>query len=313
VSNKAVGWAWDQCTDRPIDKMILVALADCAARDGYSYPSHAELAEMAQCSPDSVQRALRRLIARGLIRQEARWRDNGGRTSNGYTVLYLPELRAESAPDPACPSPDGEGDPLPQPAASPLPQPAASPLPQNAAPPTATVRHPLPQLCGMHNEPPLNPHFNTPPLPPEPGERVCVASDPILEELEADGVARHVVSAFIRPLWGAKRLPGGVEPLAFLRDIRAVLADVEPEVLERAVAIVRRERSIWPSAAQCHAIVTRAASEVPLRQFATDSAAGRAWLAHYRATGRAFWARTCEERGFVAERSAVPPIDGRSP
>lgn len=305
MSNKAVGWAWEQCTDRPIDKMILVALADCAARDGYSYPSHAELAEMAQCSPDSVQRALRRLIARGLIRQEARWRDNGGRTSNGYTVLYLPELRAESAPDPGGPPAGAEEDPL--------PQPAVAPLPQNVAPPTAPVRHPLPHLCGMHNEPPLNPHSNTPPLPPEPGERVCVSQDPVLDELEADGVAQHVVSDFIRPLWGAKRLPSGVEPLAFLRDIRAVLADVEPEVLERAVAIVRRERSIWPSAAQCHAIVTRAASELPLQRFATDSAAGRAWLAHYRATGRAFWARTCEERGYVAERSAVPPVGGRSP
>ena len=167
MANKAVGWAWDQETDRPIDKSILVALADFAGPDGYSYPSHRQIGEMVQCSADSVQRAVKRLIVRGLIRVENREREgNKGQGSNGYIVLYLGaesdkyrKLDNEIAVDR-----DGKLRPLPQNAAPPLPQNAAPPLPQNAAPPlphfavggTATVRHPLPQLCGTMN-PSLDP------------------------------------------------------------------------------------------------------------------------------------------------------------
>lgn len=151
MSNKAVGWAWDQATDRPIDKSILVALADYAGADGYAYPSHRQIGEMVQCSPDSVQRALKRLIARGLIRFENRSRENSkAQASNGYVVLYLgPEsdryrrLENEVAIDD-----DGK--------LRPLPQNAAGGVPQNAVGGTAPVRQGVPQLCGTMN-PSLDP------------------------------------------------------------------------------------------------------------------------------------------------------------
>lgn len=142
MSNKAVGWAWDQATDRPIDKSILVALADFAGADGYSYPSHRQIGEMVQCSADSVQRALKRLHERGLIRIENRRREHGGKASNGYVVLYLgPEsdkyrpLENEVGGEPET------GGGMPQIAAGGIPQNAAYPCRTGAGGYAATVRH----------------------------------------------------------------------------------------------------------------------------------------------------------------------------
>ncbi len=143
MANKAVGWAWDQTTDRPIDKSILVALADYAGADGYSYPSHRQIGEMVQCSPDSVQRALKRLMARGLIRAENRARENStAQASNGYVVLYLgPESDKYRKLDNEI-AVDDDGRLVP------LPQNAAGGVPQNAVGGTAPVRQGVPQLCG---------------------------------------------------------------------------------------------------------------------------------------------------------------------
>lgn len=162
----------------------------------------------------------------------------------------------------------------------------------------------------------LSTHTPDPSLPERPPD-VCVSGgkpvDRVLAELLTSEQGQHVVESYIRPLWGALRLPGGVDPVAFLAGIRDELADVEPDVLERAVSLTRRGRSIWPSAAQAVAIAREAAGNVPLKRFARDHAAFRGWLAHYRATGRGFWATTCEARGYVLERSAVPPVGTSKP
>lgn len=153
MANKAVGWAWDQTTDRPIDKSVLVALADFAGPDGYSYPSHRQIGEMVQCSADSVQRAIKRLIVRKLIRVENRERTNGkGQASNGYVVLYLGGESDKYRKLDNEVTVDGEGK------LHPVPQDAAPPIPQVAVGGIAGVRHPLPQLCGtLNSDPSLNP------------------------------------------------------------------------------------------------------------------------------------------------------------
>lgn len=300
VGNKAVGWAWEQETDRPIDKMVLVALADYAAKDGFSYPSHRELASMAQCSTDTVQRALKRLIKRELIEKETRWRDNGGRSSNGYTVLYLgPDTRPK-------PHEGDDGPPRP-----PLPQNAVAPLPQNAAGYAAPSGGGMPQLCGMQCDPSLDPPLeDSPSHPPE--KRVCASGGNPLEEVRADGIAPHVVEGYLAQLWGALKLPKDVEPLALMRAIRTTLSPLEPEVVRRAAEYTLKARSVWPSTAQALAIAEQAAKDTPLTKYWSDHPAFAAWVAHYRATGRAFWARECEQRRYVQVRSEVPPANGRA-
>jgi hypothetical protein len=305
MSNKAVGWAWEQATDLPIDKMVLVALADYAGKDGFSYPSHRELAQMAQCSVDTVQRAIKRLIARSLLAKERRWRENGGKSSNGYTVLF-----------------DGIQTPLPMPeppleedaAASgdtspPIPQIAASPIPQNAVCHTAPVRHTIPQLCGMQTsdlllDPLLDP---SPPTPSPPSaKRVGVKGDNPVQKLRTAGEHLHVVEGLIAPLWGALRFTGD-DPEPWLASICAALGDLDPVVIDRTCDLIRNTRTVWPSAAQARKSAEQAALDVPLQRYAAGSIPYRSWLEHYRSTGRRFWAQQCEERGYVAERGPVPP------
>lgn len=90
MSAKAQHWAWGQQTDGPADKLVLLALADSANVEGFAYPSLDTVAEMTGASKATVRRAIKRLVDQGFVRVEKRWRDAGGQSSNGYTLL-LPE------------------------------------------------------------------------------------------------------------------------------------------------------------------------------------------------------------------------------
>ncbi len=293
MGSKIVGWAWEQKTDKPIDKMVLVALADYAAKDGFSYPSQRELADMAQCSIDTVQRALKRLIARGLVEQATRWRANGGRSSNGYTVLY-----------------DGRdtATPLPQTAAGPMPQAAAPPMPHHAAGHAAPVRQGIPQLCGMHNDPPLDPP--TEPSPTGPRSGPCVEGAPSLEVLRLEGRALHVVENLIAPLLGVlaferRRDPAAV-PLALLQGIRDACAEFSPRALSEAARALRDTRTEWPSTA----IAKRTAQEAQARtmiRIAPGTPQWDAWIEHWKASGKPFLVRTYEQEGSARVPTEFPP------
>ena len=192
------------------------------------------------------------------------------------------------------------------------PSEAASPGPSE--PPS---RHQVKELHSKRTiQVELSTHTPNPSLPERPPD-VCVGGgkpvDPVLIELGQAEQGRHVVESYIRPLWGALRLPGGVEAVPFLAGIRDALAVVEPEVLERAALITQRTRTVWPSPAQAYKLANEAAVDVPLKRFEREHPAFRGWLAHYRATGRGFWARECEARGYVLERSAVPPVGTPKP
>lgn len=65
-------------------------------KGGEAFPRRRTLATRMGCSPDTVDRATRQLIAAGFLTVEARYRDDGGRTSNLYTLRSTPiRTRAE--------------------------------------------------------------------------------------------------------------------------------------------------------------------------------------------------------------------------
>lgn len=130
-----------------------------------------------------------------------------------------------------------------------------------------------------------------------------------IDELMEDGRASHVVTSYIERLHGSLKAPGGsINLQALMRAIRDALADFDEVVLERAAVLTLRSRTVWPSASQAAAFATQADRELPKPKFYPDHPAFKSWIAHYRAIGKDFWARECTSRGFVQERSAVPPI-----
>ena len=62
-------------------------LRDRADAGGKCWPSLKTIASGLQLSVSTVQRALTELEAAGYVRRENRYRPNGGKTSNLYTVL----------------------------------------------------------------------------------------------------------------------------------------------------------------------------------------------------------------------------------
>ncbi len=89
----------------PRDRFVLFALADYAHDDFRAWPRHKTLAEFTGYSRDTVLQALASLEAAGLIRSEARRREDGGRSSNIYELVF-----AEHPPVVTADTPVGETD-----------------------------------------------------------------------------------------------------------------------------------------------------------------------------------------------------------
>lgn len=87
MSTKAIAWAWDQKTGSPAAKVVLVALAEHVAMDSWQgFPSVKRLADYCEISQRTVQRHLQDLEDLGLIERSPRFRENGSRTSDLYTL-----------------------------------------------------------------------------------------------------------------------------------------------------------------------------------------------------------------------------------
>lgn len=67
-------------------KAVYLALSSRADPRGQSFPSHETLAEEASCSIATVKRALLQLRELGVVTWVSRPRDEGGRSSNLYTI-----------------------------------------------------------------------------------------------------------------------------------------------------------------------------------------------------------------------------------
>ena len=102
MSVRVLAWA---LRDAPVtnrtDLLVLIAIADHAHDDGTgAYPSVGTLARMARCSPRSVESALARLQASGVLAIEER----AGKTSM-YRVLTTPAASAGVTPADGCRTP----------------------------------------------------------------------------------------------------------------------------------------------------------------------------------------------------------------
>lgn len=127
-----------------------------------------------------------------------------------------------------------------------------------------------------------------------------------------EGIDDVLVENFIRPVVGSLRWPPGIEDRKqFLAGLVTVLAGHAPHVLRRAGEMAITERTVMPSAAQTRELLTRAARALPLIKIPAASPGFAAWLGHYQRSGKGFWAKTCQERGYALEPTEYPPTGAK--
>lgn len=86
MAHEYTSWAFNQGIRGAGRKFVLIALADRANGDGYSYPGQKTLAEMTGQSERSVREHLEWLEEHGYVRRKERRRLDGTRTSDGYSL-----------------------------------------------------------------------------------------------------------------------------------------------------------------------------------------------------------------------------------
>lgn len=107
MSVKVMSWVWEHSLSRGSDRLVLLAIADCASEDGSNaYPSMAELVRKTGLSERSVQYSIRDLVKLGELFVNA----NGGpRGCNRYRVVMTEGVQtlhpADSAPRTDCTTP----------------------------------------------------------------------------------------------------------------------------------------------------------------------------------------------------------------
>ena len=78
-------WAWNQPLS-PLEKLVLLALAEATDENGVSSPSISVLAIQCQLSSRTVQRAINALLNVGLLERTRRQRDDGASISSQYRL-----------------------------------------------------------------------------------------------------------------------------------------------------------------------------------------------------------------------------------
>ena len=86
MSIKVMSWVWEQDLP-PLDKIVLMAIADHADDDGYAWPGMKRIAEKCSMEKRTVQRHVEKLQEQQLLKVESRQRHDGSSSSNGYTVV----------------------------------------------------------------------------------------------------------------------------------------------------------------------------------------------------------------------------------
>ena len=90
----------------PVDILVYLALAKHSDGEGTCWPSMATLGKVARCSRETVARSLKHLEARGYLKRTARFRPDGGVTSNVYQLMpievrkYPPVAQEDTPCDP---------------------------------------------------------------------------------------------------------------------------------------------------------------------------------------------------------------------
>lgn len=87
MSTEAITWALSVHGLSPRAKLVLIGLADSADKASWAcFPSRKSLAEIGDCSVDTVDRAMKEIIAAGHLKVTGRTRNGGGQSSNLYTL-----------------------------------------------------------------------------------------------------------------------------------------------------------------------------------------------------------------------------------
>jgi hypothetical protein len=100
MSVQASSWAWQQKGLSHAVKMTLLALADISDTGGQCWPKRKTLAEMLECSVDTIDRHLRELMSLGLIEKEHRYAESGSLTSNQYRLAMAVDPGRKNAATP---------------------------------------------------------------------------------------------------------------------------------------------------------------------------------------------------------------------
>ena len=80
-----MNWAWQQKLS-PTPKLILMALCDAANDYGVCWPSVSTVATKCCVSVRTVRRVMQKLVERGLLLSEQRYRKDGSCSSNRYRL-----------------------------------------------------------------------------------------------------------------------------------------------------------------------------------------------------------------------------------
>ena len=90
MSWSALKWASETKVGNSTDKLVLIILANFTDAEDTCYPSHRKIAELAECSTDTVIRSLKRLTENKFIESQKRFqltsKNNQRQTSNIYKL-----------------------------------------------------------------------------------------------------------------------------------------------------------------------------------------------------------------------------------
>ncbi|WP_052961447.1 MULTISPECIES: helix-turn-helix domain-containing protein [unclassified Leucobacter] len=85
MSIKAMNWAWSVDRLRPVERLVLLALADYADEEASCFPSQDAIAERSCCSDRTVRRVLETFEGAGIVKRSRRY-VGGERTSDRYVL-----------------------------------------------------------------------------------------------------------------------------------------------------------------------------------------------------------------------------------
>ncbi len=102
MSWSALKWASEVKVGNSTDKLILIILANFTDAENTCYPSHKKIAELCECSTDTVIRSLKRLKELNFIEVEKRFQltqnNNHRQTSNIYKLIIDTQSQIATPP-----------------------------------------------------------------------------------------------------------------------------------------------------------------------------------------------------------------------
>jgi len=195
----------------PVDILVYLALAKHSDGEGACWPSLPTIARLARVHRSSVAQAIKRLEARGYLKRPARFRPDGGVTSNAYQLM---PLEAQKYP------------PIAQDDTPRRPQ-RLAPVAQDDSNYTHLERDPSKERAEKAPRP-----AQTPQRAPEPSyELTPDFLSPLLERIRQEAQARGAPPCFVAGEWSSGirvLVTGGVSEEEILRAFKACI-ETAPE------------------------------------------------------------------------------------